>query len=148
VFNAHSAFSIANLVAMAGWLALLVSLFAAVIRPMVQTVTTLIIPGLLAIAYIILFASGWGATPGGGFGSIEQVRALFANDALLAAGWLHYLAFDLFVGAWIVRESAEHRIAAILIVPCLLLTFLGGPAGLLLFLLIRVVTPKIRDALS
>ena len=45
------------------------------------------------------------AAEGGGFGSIAEVRALFANDSALAAGWLHYLAFDLFVGAWIAREG-------------------------------------------
>ncbi|WP_315834655.1 abscisic acid-deficient protein Aba4 family protein [Bradyrhizobium prioriisuperbiae] len=85
----------------------------------------------------------------GGFGSIEQIqiRVLFASDVLLVAGWLHYLAFDLFVGAWIVHESAQLRVAPIVIVPCLLLTSLAGPAGLLLFLMVRVVTPKLTEAI-
>lgn len=133
----HSAFSIAGTVAILGWLGLLVSLFVPAVRPFAQSVATVAVPALLAIAYLLLFGQSWGETPGGGFGSIEAVRALFANDAALAAGWLHYLAFDLFVGAWIVRRS-HHRVHPVLVVPCLVFTFLAGPAGLLLFLAIRL----------
>jgi hypothetical protein len=138
-----SAFSIAGTIAMLGWLGLLVSLFVSAVRPFAQWIATIAIPALLAIAYLLLFSQSWGQTPGGGFGSIEAVRALFANDAALTAGWLHYLAFDLFVGAWIVRRSL-HRIHAVLVVPCLVLTFLAGPAGLLLFLAIRSATRLAR----
>jgi hypothetical protein len=88
------------------------------------------------VAYVLLIIEGFGQA-GGGFGSIEEVRTLFANDAALAAGWLHYLAFDLFVGAWIVREGRRVGLPAILILPCLPLTFLFGPAGFLLFFLLR-----------
>jgi hypothetical protein len=96
------------------------------------------IPGVIGLAYIALFASSWGNTPGGGFGSIGEVRALFANDHALAAGWLHYLAFDLFVGSWIAELGLRHGVPALLLVPCLLLTFLLGPTGLVLFLLLRL----------
>src|SRR6267143_2127477 len=78
-------------------------------------------------------ARGWGKAPSGGFGSIEQVRALFSVDAALSAGWLHYLAFDLFVGSWIVEDGLARGINRFLLIPCLALTFLFGPAGLLLF---------------
>jgi len=128
------AFSLGGKLAMLGWLGLLVSLFVERIRPAVQTVTWMAIPALLAIAYGLLIWTGFGEAEGGGFGSIEQVRALFASDSALAAGWLHYLAFDLFVGSWIVKEGLQRRIPALLILPCLPLTFLFGPLGLLLFL--------------
>jgi len=74
--------------------------------------------------------------------SIGEVRALFTNDAALTAGWLHYLAFDLFVGTWIAREGLDQGVIPILLIPCLLLTFIFGPAGLLLFLILRQVTPR------
>ena len=67
----------------------------------------------------------------GGFGSLAQVSKLFENRYLLLAGWIHYLAFDLFTGSWLVRDSERLRIAHAYVVPCLLLTFLFGPAGLL-----------------
>ena len=73
----------------------------------------------------------------GGFSSIEAVRALFQSDALLVAGWLHYLAFDLFVGAWEVRTARAAGIPHLLVIPCLALTFLFGPLGFLAFLILR-----------
>ncbi|WP_129791132.1 abscisic acid-deficient protein Aba4 family protein [Sphingosinicella sp. CPCC 101087] len=136
------AFDLAGMLAMLGWLGLLISLFLAAARPVVWPIAQLAIPALLAIAYVLLIARGMGAE-GGGFGSIEQVRALFADDSALAAGWLHYLAFDLFVGAWIVRDGIGREIHPLLILPCLPLTFLFGPAGLLLYLLVRLaVRPR------
>lgn len=135
---AQSAFSIGSMLAVLGWLALLASLFIAPLRPIAWRATSVIIPALLALAYVLLMAVGVEGTEGGGFGSIAQVRALFADDAALAAGWLHYLAFDLFVGTWIAREGLEAGIPALLLIPCLTLTFLFGPAGLLLFLILRL----------
>jgi hypothetical protein len=132
------AFSVAGMIAMAGWLGLLLSLFVERARPVAWTAAQLAIPALLAMAYIMLIWTGMGAATGGGFGSITEVRALFANDSALVAGWLHYLAFDLFVGTWIAREGLASGVPALLLVPCLALTFLFGPAGLLLFLALRL----------
>ena len=67
------------------------------------------------------------------------MRALFANDAALDAGWLHYLAFDLFVGTWIVRQGLLDRLHPLLLLVCLPVTFMLGPVGFLLFLLERAV---------
>ncbi len=57
---------------------------------------------------------------------------LFENPYLLLAGWVHFLAFDLLVGAWEVRDARRVGITHLLVVPCLLLTFMAGPVGLLL----------------
>ena len=65
------------------------------------------------------------------------MRALFDNPWALLAGWTHYLAFDLFIGGWEVRDAQRRGIPHLLIVPALVLTFLLGPAGLLLYLAIR-----------
>ena len=56
---------------------------------------------------------------------------------LLLAGWIHYLAFDLFVGSWEVRDAQERGIPHLAVVPCLLLTFMFGPAGWFLYNLVR-----------
>jgi hypothetical protein len=66
------------------------------------------------------------------------VAALFENHWLLLAGWVHYLAFDLFIGSWEVRDAAKNGIAHWMVIPCLVLTFLFGPIGLLLYFLLRV----------
>ena len=137
MIDPSAAFSIGGLVAMLGWAGLVVGLFVQPVRATAWTAAAILIPAMLAIAYILLIQEGMRAAEGGGFGSIAEVRALFANDSALAAGWLHYLAFDLFVGAWIAREGLASRVPALLLVPCLALTFLLGPAGLLLFLILR-----------
>lgn len=127
-------FSLANGVALVGWLAL-----AVWPRPWVtQQVSALVLPGLLAVAYAVLLAS---YAPGaeGGFGSLAAVAQLFQTPGVLLAGWIHYLAFDLFVGAWVVREGQRAGVAHLALLPSLLLTFLAGPIGFLLFLVTRRV---------
>ena len=74
----------------------------------------------------------WSRAPGG-FGSLAEVMALFTMPEIALAGWIHYLAFDLFVGAWEVRTARREGIAFLLVLPCLVLTFLFGPAGFLAF---------------
>lgn len=132
-----TAFDLGGKLAILGWLGLIVSLFIARARPATQIGTRLVIPGLLAIAYGLLIWTGFDEAPDGGFGSIAEVRALFASDSALTAGWLHYLAFDLFVGSWIVADGLRRRVPALLILPCLPLTFLFGPLGLLLYIALR-----------
>jgi hypothetical protein len=144
-------FRIGTLIAVAGWLALLTGLLAPSVRHAAIQLARLIIPTLLALAYAPLILFGFEESAGGGFGSIEQVRALFASDAALAAGWLHYLAFDLFVGSWEVEDSRASRVHAWLVVPCLGLTFLFGPLGLLLYLILRLAFRRrspVQESLS
>ena len=136
----NSAFSAGGLVAMLSWLSLSLSLFVgAEGRSAIWTATMVAVPALLGVAYAVLIAQGFRAGTGGGFRSIAAVRQLFSNDAALAAGWLHYLAFDLFIGTWIAREGLDVGVPRLLILPCLLLTFLLGPVGLLIFLALRLV---------
>ena len=72
----------------------------------------------------------------------DQVYALFQDPALVLAGWIHYLAFDLFIGSWEVRDARRIGIPHLLVVPCLIGTFLVGPVGLLLYLLLRFILQK------
>lgn len=132
-------FSLAGLLAGLGWLGLIVALFVKPARPVAWAAGQIVIPAILAAAYVLLLWQGRAAFDQGGFGSIAEVRALFADDSALAAGWLHYLAFDLFIGAWIARDGTRRDVPALLILLCLPLTFLFGPAGLLLYLALRLI---------
>lgn len=130
--TAEQLFSILNLVAVAGWLPL-------ILLPRKRWSTTIVpfvVPGVLAVVYIALVAT---SMPGseGGFSSLAGVSALFANPWALLAGWTHYLAFDLFIGGWEVRDAQRRGVPHLVVVPVLILTFLLGPAGLLLYLAIR-----------
>ena len=131
-------FSICNGIALLGWI-LLVFLPKRQIIP--RLITSVIIPCLLALIYGYLLLTD---LPGaeGGFGSLADIYLLFGNPHLLLAAWIHYIAFDLFVGSWEVRDSHRLGISHFLVIPCLLLTFLLGPIGLLCYLVIRAVSKK------
>ena len=92
---------------------------------------------LLGGVYLVLIVRSFGDGGGGGFGSLAEVRTLFENPWALLAGWIHYLAFDLFIGAWEVRDAQRNGLHHLLVVPCLVLTFMLGPVGLLLYLVLR-----------
>ena len=126
-------FGLLNLVALVSWL--LLAIFPG--RPRItRTVAGAAVPALFALAYITMIAGSWFSSEGG-FSSLEGVASLFANRWLLLAGWTHYLAFDLLVGVWEVHDSRDRRIPHLLVVPCLALTFMFGPAGWLLYQLVR-----------
>ncbi|WP_442582332.1 ABA4-like family protein [Mesorhizobium sp. ASY16-5R] len=127
-------FQIANSTALVGWAVLLGSPF---FPRAADRVAGVAIPLLLSVAYAGLILAFW-ASGEGGFESLDTVAKLFQTRELLLAGWIHYLAFDLFVGAWIVRTARLDRVPFLLVAPCLALTFLFGPAGLLTFSAIRV----------
>lgn len=130
-------FSLCSGLAMIGWLGLVVVPKSEVTRHLYPSVVT---PVMLGLVYTYLMVSFQGEVPAeGGFGTLEAVKALFGVDALLLAGWIHYLAFDLFVGAWIVRDSQTHQINHFLILPCLFFTLMAGPLGLMLYLGLRVL---------
>ena len=126
-------FQLANPLALLGWLALLASPLA---PRAAQAVAAAAIPLLLSLAYAGLVLAFWWEAPGG-FGSLPEVMALFTHPQIALAGWLHYLAFDLFLGAWQVRTARAEGIPHWMVIPCLILTFLFGPAGLLAFAILR-----------
>ena len=132
--TSESLFSIVNPIAVVGWILLI----ALPRQRWAANIAAWTIPGLLAIAYVAVVATHIVGSPGG-FSSLPAVATLFANPWLLLAGWIHYLAFDLFVGSWEARDARERGVPHLALIPCLLLTFLFGPAGWLLYLLARRV---------
>jgi len=102
-----------------------------------QRLATFAAPLLIAALYVWLLAAH--PTPkGGGFNSLAQVMVLFSSPYAVLAGWIHYLAFDLFTGAWEARDAVRLDISRWVVLPCLLLTFLFGPLGLSLYLLLKL----------
>ncbi len=135
--NPEQLFSILNLATMLAWLPLI---FLPRARWAV-TVVPVVVPFLLGIVYLVLIAVTLPYTDGG-FSSLAEVRALFADPLALLAGWTHYLAFDLFIGGWEVRDARRNGVPHLLVVPALVLTFLLGPVGLGLYLSVRSITGK------
>jgi hypothetical protein len=131
-------FALANPLAMLGWALL-------VLAPRWCFTKALVLSGAwsvgLAVGYAAFITTHYlGAHGGeGGFGSLAQVAALFQDPWALLAGWVHYLCFDLFVGAWEVRDAQQRNLPHGAVVPALVLTFLFGPVGLLVYFGVRRV---------
>jgi hypothetical protein len=126
-------FSLCGMLVLPGWLLLI---FLPRWKWTARLVCPVVIPLVLALLYLWLVATTFGRTPGG-FGSLSEVSQLFQNPRALLAGWIHYLAFDLFIGSWEVRDAQRVGLHHLLVVPCLVLTFLFGPVGLLLYFVLR-----------
>ncbi|HYJ29066.1 MAG TPA: ABA4-like family protein [Allosphingosinicella sp.] len=133
-------FWIAHAAALVGWVALLV-------RPGPAAVLVARwAAAVLAVGYTILFlfftadasvlASDY---------SLEGVGSFFAAPSTMLLGWVHYLAFDLFVGSWEAEEAHRLQMPRVLLVLCLPLTFLLGPLGLLVFLAARAARNSIAS---
>ena len=126
-------FQIANPIALLGWIALAVSPFAPNAS---DRLAGLGIPLLMSLGYTGLVLAFWAGSQGG-FSSLADVMTLFRQPEIALAGWVHCLAFDLFVGAWAVRTARAESIPHVFVLPCLALTFLFGPAGFLAFSILR-----------
>jgi prepilin signal peptidase PulO-like enzyme (type II secretory pathway) len=136
--KAEQIFSIANLIAMLSWIVLAVAPRWIVTRKVILSGA---IPLLLSVAYLILIVMFFGKSEGG-FGSLADVMKLFTNEWAVLSGWIHYLAFDLFVGTWEVKDAQEKGISHWFVIPCLFLTFMLGPIGFLLYSILRVFLAK------
>lgn len=128
-------FSLAGLLAMAGWLVLLAS---PLIPHWSDMISGYVIPIILSAGYVTLILF-FPSEETGGFGSLAEVIDLFSNPNAMMAGWVHYLAFDLLIGAWMCRAARRDGLSFWLVAPCLPLTFLFGPAGFLAFSIVRTV---------
>lgn len=132
-------FSIANMTVMPMWLLM-------ILIPKWKVTSFLIdfkiIPILISIVYAIYIFQ---AIQIGGmmdFGSLGAVIDLFTEEHAVLAGWVHYLAFDLLIGMWMLDQNKELKINQILMAPVLLATFMFGPLGFLLFMAIKTLKQK------
>jgi hypothetical protein len=140
---AEQLFSLANLSAMVGWTLLAV----APRRAATRLVAGRLVPGLLCASYALLALTEL-PHAAGGFGSLHDVASLFSSPGVLLLGWVHYLAFDLLIGAWEVRDAERAGVPHWLVLPCLAATFMLGPVGLLLYVAIRTARARMATRRS
>lgn len=132
-------FLICNYAVIPAWLLLAVAPHHRITQLFVHAIW---VPLLLGPFYI--WALFFGAPPveNAGFGSLQGVMLLFQSPTAVLGGWIHYLVFDLFIGAWIVRDAKRQGINHWLTVPFLFITLMAGPAGLMLYLLLRLALKR------
>ena len=130
------AFSLINLIPLVGWLALA---FAPLRRPLLIGAAR-VAAAAVAVAYVVMIAAALGRPgPAVDMTSLAGLARAFSDPRVMLVGWAHYLALDLWTGAWEAQDAAERGVPHWALVPCLALTFLAGPAGLLLYLGIRTL---------
>lgn len=137
--DAETLFLICNRAVLPAWLLL-------VLAPKWQWTHKLVfhawIPSLLAVCYLYAFLNAQPAPEEASFSSLSGILAYFQMPYVALAGWIHYLAFDLFVGSWILRDGQRNNIHHLLLVPCLFFTLMLGPAGLLMYFVLRFVMTR------
>ncbi|MEM7781395.1 MAG: abscisic acid-deficient protein Aba4 family protein [Pseudomonadota bacterium] len=141
-------FGAVNLLALIAWAALILlprwpALLSAILYLGVGLLCAIYATGLVG-AITGWLPAGTVVEGGGGadFTSIEGVRAVFGTDLGVLIGWTHYLAFDLFVGLWIARDADAKAISRFIQAPILLATFVAGPLGLFVWLIVREPTAR------
>tara|TARA_R110002051_G_scaffold309037_3_gene381417 strand:- start:4655 stop:5077 length:423 start_codon:yes stop_codon:yes gene_type:complete len=129
-------FSIANTVVIPMWLLMIILPKWKVTRFFIDYK---VIPLALGLVYVFYIFQAISLGGGMDFGSLTAVMELFTEENTVLAGWIHYLAFDLLVGMWILDENKKLGINHLLLVPCLLGTFMFGPLGFLLFMGLKAI---------
>lgn len=116
------------------WLLLAFLPNAGITRILVHSVVP---PVILGITYVWLYQTAAGSGTTGDVTSLDGLMQFLTDRRAVLAGWIHYLVFDLFIGAWMARDARRRGMWYPVVVPCLFLTFLMGPGGLVLYLMIR-----------
>lgn len=135
----ETTFSIASVAALFGWIALGCAVLSPPgrLRAALLTFGGRYVPGALCLLYAVVLALHWGSAPGGGFGNLAAVQALFAVPGKMLGGWVHFLAFDLLVARGVIDDVLAHgraRWPLLIVLPAM---FMYGPLGLLLYVLLR-----------
>ncbi len=132
-------FTACNTVAIIGWFLLIV------ISPFWFQTDKLVIGmivTLFAMIYTWLITQSLQSGDFEKFSTLDGVMDLFTNKTAVTAGWVHYLAFDLMTGTWIKKNAEKYNMNHWLLIPCLLFTFMMGPVGLLMYLILRLIKTK------
>jgi len=135
--TADKIFTLCSGIAMIGWLVLIILPWWLSDHFIIGVIIT-----LFAIVYAWLLFTNFNFGDLSKFGSLAGVMELFTRPVMVTAGWIHYLAFDLLAGVFIKRNSIKQGISQWFVLPCLLLTFMFGPVGLLLYLVIRLIKTR------
>jgi hypothetical protein len=134
-----SIFQLSNTIALLGWLILVIAspFWVSFDKLLIGIVVT-----LFAITYFWLLAQNFKFSDMEKFSTLDGVMELFTSKIAVTTAWLHFLAFDLMAGIWIKKNAVQHGIKHWILLPCFFFTFMIGPVGVLLYLLIRFVHTK------
>jgi Domain of unknown function (DUF4281) len=133
-------FSLSNLLILPFWALMIVAPHWRWTKRIIGSLLIVLPPALLYAALVLpqfgsLFAAVLSPT-------LTSVAALLGTPQGATIGWVHFLAFDLFVGRWVYLDSREKNITAWLVSPILFFVLMLGPLGLLAYLALRAVVGR------
>ena len=102
---------------------------------------------ILSVVYIFILYKSYliGYDFDGNFSlylGLSELSRLFEDHLYIMIFWTHFIAINLFIGGWIVKDSQKFSINKILMAVPLIVTYLIGPIGLLLYWIIRIFYAK------
>lgn len=130
-------FNIANAITFIGWGILILSYDSRLTTKAILSIIVVLLS--ILYTYLLVFSKNIPEEryPKGSFLSLKGIANLFQNPKNLLAGWVHYLAFDLAMGYYIKLEADSLGMNQWLLIPCLILTYLVGPIGFLVFFILK-----------
>lgn len=137
-------FQLSNLVVLPFWLLMILAPHWRLTKRLLAEVWLVAIPAVIYAALLL-------PQIGGVFGelanpSLAGIAAMLGQPEAALVGWVHFLAFDLFVGRWAYLDSRQRKLTAWLASPALFFIFMAGPLGFLLYLLARWLGERLRPA--
>ena len=135
-------FQISNLLVMPFWLLIIALPHWSWTRRIVGS-PWIVAPAALLYAVLVLPGIG-DLLPALMDASLDSIVAVLGTPAGATIGWIHFLAFDLFVGRWVYLDSRERDITAWLVSPTLFFVLMFGPLGLLIYLIVRAVMHRVQ----
>jgi hypothetical protein len=128
-------FKVSNLIILPFWALMIFLPRWRVTRRLIDSPLVCAAPAALYAALVIpRFAEIW---PAVSRPELWDIATLLGSPVGATIAWLHFLAFDLFVGRWIYLDGRERGISSWLMAPVLFLTLMLGPCGFLLYLIAR-----------
>lgn len=138
----ETVYSLINLAVLPAWALLAFAPKANITKRLVHSGIYPIVYGLLYSALLLRGVFFGASSPDADMGTLSGVMALFDHPNGILLGWVHYLVFDLFVGAWIGRDALKRDINQWVVAPCLFFTLMFGPVGLLMYFAVRKFNGK------
>ncbi|NDJ54345.1 MAG: DUF4281 domain-containing protein [Chloroflexi bacterium] len=135
-------FSLSSLLVMPFWLLMIFAGFWKFTERVISVVWILV-PAALLYSILVLpdiaGVLGQVSNP-----SLDGIAALLGTPQGATIAWVHFLAFDVFVGRWAYLDGREQRIPWYLVSITLVFILMLGPLGFLLYLALQTIWNTVR----